>query len=241
MKTLNNLKKYLVLMTLAFFIASCEESELNEKTSISQDEQEEGFKSQTENSDSEIEELSDEKALFHMRYSGDISEEEANTKFDVDVKSFMEEYKKNNRGVSTEWFYFISTHTGIQTDNNTDASVWARALFKTDKGGINAGWKELNNYGNDREKGDIDFYLFRTYYPGQAVSWVEVDYASIALKGTDGWFVTRFNVILRDDEQSVSASGKSEIITYPLVWLDNTSSGGWDYYHNGNDAGRLNF
>ncbi len=241
MKTLNNLKKYLVLTALALFIASCEKSELIEETSTPQGEQVEGFKSQTGNSDSEIGNLSDEKPLFHMKYGGDISEEEANARFEVDVKAFIEEYKKNNKGVSTEWFYRIVTHTGTQTYNDTDANVWGRVQFKTDKGNINAGWKELNNFGNDREKGDWDYYIFRAAYPGQAVSWVEVDHASLALQGTDGWFVTHFYAQVYTSIQSISSSGYSRIIAYPNVWLDNNTSSGWDYYHNGNDVGRLNF
>lgn len=228
------------LFVLALFITSCEESELNEETSIFEDEQVEGFKGQTYNSDFQEEEVSDEKPLFHITYSGNISEEEANAKFDTDVKAFKEEYKKSNRGVSTEWFYTVLTHTGTQTYNDTDAKVYSRVEFKTNKGGI---WstRTLNNLGNDREIGDWDFYLFRTYYPGQAVSWVELYNASISLLGTDGWFVTHFHVAVVPINQSISSSGYTRIFTYPNVWLDNPSSSGCDVYESSNSEGRLNF
>jgi len=240
MKTVNNLRAYLVLIALALFITSCEQSELNEETSISEDEQIEGFKGQTHSSDFQMEELSDEKALFHMTYSGNISEEEANYKFDVDVKSFMEEYKKSNRGVSTEWFYYVWTHTGTQSNNNTDDDVYSRVEFRTDKGRIRAN-RTLNHWGDDREKGDWDYYLFNTSYPGQAVSWVELDYARLSLWGTDGWFVTHFNVQAHPAYQSISSSGYTQIATQPNVWLDNATNSTDDIYESTSSVGRLNF
>lgn len=239
MKTLNNLKKYLMLIALALFIGSCEKSELNVETPVLQ--QEEGFKSLTGNSDSKLQNLSDEKPIFYMKYKGNLTEEEANARFAIDEQAFMKEYKKNNKGVSTEWFYRIVTHTGTQTNNDTDANVWGRVQFKTNKGNRNAGWKELDNFGDDREKGDWDYYVFRTSYPGQAVSWVEVDRACLALQGKDGWFVTHFYAQVYPSIQSISSTGYSRIISTPNVWLDNSTSSGWDYYCNGNDVGRLNF
>ncbi|PKV51983.1 hypothetical protein ATE84_4083 [Aquimarina sp. MAR_2010_214] len=239
MKTLNNLKMYLVLIGLALCIGSCEKSELNVETPVI--EQEEGFKSLTENSDSKLENLSDEKPIFHMKYRGDLTEKEVNARFAKDAGVFMKEYKKKNKGVSTEWFYRIVTHTGTQTNNDTDAKVRVRVQFKTNKGNLNAGWKDLNNPGDDREKGDWDFYILRTAYPGQAVSWVEVDRACLALQGKDGWFVTHFYAQVYSSIQSISSSGYSRIISTPNVWLDNSTSSGWDYYCNGNDVGRLNF
>ena len=240
MNTLNNLKEYFVLIALALFITSCEESELNEEPTISQAEQVEGFKGQTQNIDFSMEELSNEEALFHVTYSGDISEKEANAKFNTDVKIYIEEYKKSNKGVSTEWFYYIWTHTGTQSHNNTDADVYSRVEFRTNKGGLRVN-KTLNHWGDDREKGDWDYYLFSTSYPGQAVSWVEFYSARLSLWGTDGWFVTHFNVTAFPYYQSTSSSGYTKIIATPNVWLDNPTNSTSAIYKSSNSEGRLNF
>ncbi len=241
MKTLSNLKGAVLFLVLAISFASCEKSEIEQENSETTIQQEEGFKSRTGNNDTEIDNFTAEKPIFHMTYKGDLTEEEANAQFKVDADRFIENYKRSHRGVSTEWFYRIVTHTGTQTNNNTNANVWGRVTFQTDKGYKNAGWVKLDNFGNDREKGDWDYYIFRTEYPGQAVSWVEAECASLALQGKDGWFVTHFYAQVYSSIQSISATGYSRIIAQPNVWLDNSTSSGWDYYTNCSDVGRLNF
>ncbi|WP_397364841.1 hypothetical protein [Olleya sp. R77988] len=241
MKTVNNLKEYLVLITLALFVTSCEQFELEEENSTPQNEQVEGFKGRTHDSDFPIDDVEVKEALFHMTYSGDISEEEANAKFNLDVKSFMKDYKKNSKGFSTEWFYFIATHTGNQSNNNTDDDVFVVTRFNTNKGKINS-HRTLNNWGDDREKGDWDYYFFSTYYPNEAVSWVECDYVYIFLSGTDGWFITDLFVGVFPSFQSASSYGYSKIVAYPNVWLDNPSSDPCcDSYKSSSSFGRLTF
>jgi len=241
MKTLKNLRTIMLITALAVGFTSCQKSELNETESTENINQEEGFRSVTGNSDSEVEEISKEKPIYHVTYKGNLTSEEAEARFEKDAAKFMAEYKKSHRGVSTEWFYRIATRTGTQTHNDTDADVYGRVTFQTDKGFRNPGWVELDNFGNDRERGDWDFYIFRATYPGQAVSWVEAECAQLALRGTDGWFVTRFYAQVYTSIQTLPSTGYSRIISSPNVWLDNASSSGWDYYTNCSDIGRLNF
>lgn len=243
MKTINNLKKYLGLAVLAIFIASCEKADLEENTTtVSLQQQEEGFKSTTGNSDSELENMSSDKPILHLKYRGHLSEGEANAKFEKDSKLFIEEYKKKNRGVSTEWFYRVATNTGTQSNNGTDGDVWATVTFKTNKGNKSTGYKELDNFGDDREEGDWDYYVFKTSFPGQAVSWVEAKSSCLALKGKDGWFIKRFYVQVYTSIQSIASSGYTSIISQPDVWLDSNSSSKFDYYCPGSiGTGRLNF
>ncbi len=241
MKTINNLKKYLVLAALAIFIASCEKGELqDDTTTVTQ--QEEGFKSTTGNSDSELQNMSSDKPILHLKYKGKLTKEEANAKFEIDSRVFIQDYVKNNKGVSTEWLYRIATYTGTQSNNGTDGDVWATVTFRTDKGYKSTGYKELDNRGDDREEGDWDFYVFTTAISGQAVSWVEAKSACLALKGTDGWFVKHFYVQAYPSIQTISSSGYTSIISHPDVWLDSNSGSAFDYYCTGNiGTGRLNF
>jgi hypothetical protein len=241
MKTFNNFKKIVLIMTLTIGFVSCEKSELDSSDNTEAFTQEEGFKSTTGNSNSKLENISPEKPVFHMTYEGSLSKKEANTKFEVDAARFMKKYKNNNRAVSTEWFYSISTGTGTQTYNDTNANVWGKVTFQTDKGYRDAGWVKLDNPGNERGRGDWDFYIFRTTYPGEAVSWVETECATLTLEGTDGWFVTHFNAQVYESIQTLPASGNSGIISMPNIWLDNNTIRVWDSYTNCNDVGRLNF
>jgi len=174
-----------------------------------------------------------------------MSKEEVDAQWEKMVTEYMSTVEKqelNDRGVSTEWFYTIKTRTGTQTHNDTDGDVYAYVNFNTSRGGVTQGGYLDNFWSNDREKGDWDAYLIRTYYPGQAVSWVQARWGQISLRGTDGWFPTDFDVHIYTSDQTVSATGYSRFYSAPNVWLDNSSSGGWDSYYTGVIGyGTLNF
>ncbi|MBG6132977.1 hypothetical protein IWQ47_004213 [Aquimarina sp. EL_43] len=243
MKRLTNLKMYVVGVVCVLAIASCEKEEsLN--TEISN--QTEGFMSKTGNSDTKIVENTDEVfPVLHERYGADINEEEASAKFEEAVTEYILQNPlavNNEKGVSTEWFYRIKTITGSQGDNETDGDVKATVKFRTSKGIRYHSISNLDKSGNDRERGQTDYYLYRTSYPGQAVSWIEIQSATICLKGTDGWFPTTFDVYAYPYQQNVAATGGTAVRSHPNVWLDNNYFWGWDCYATGErGTGRLNF
>lgn len=245
MKKIFSLKKCAIVTTLfIFMITSCEKETIvtNEPTQNI----EEGFKSQTGNNDTvlDIENESESKPALHMSYSSDLTQEESKAKFDLEVKKFISNRKKlKGRGVSTEWFYKVYTYTGTQTHNNTDAAVRSKITFKTNKGSVIHTYTLDQPLLNDREKGSHDWYLMiRSYYPGQAVDWVEVTKGQLQLNGTDGWFVKRFHIYIYTQDQSVPATGFSRLYSYPDVWLDNNSNSGWDTYDTGSiGSGRVTF
>lgn len=231
MITLNKLMAVLFVIVLSLGLYSCQESELE-----SLENSEEGFESITGNSDSELEVVEDVEVLelpglrepiFHASYDGSLSEEEALARYKVDEAKFLKEYVKNHKGVSTEWFYRINLRTGTQSNNETNGKVSVYVRFKTDKGYLGQRYT-LPNAG--RYKGRWDWYTADTYYPGQAVRWVQVYCAQLALQGTDAWFPTNFVVGSGSWYQNVPATGNSRILKEPNVWLDSNTSSGWDTY-----------
>ncbi len=226
MKILVNFRICVLAAISSVIIMSCEKPGIDSK--ITNENNEKDFMSITGNSDAYIrnEESDAVKPLLHMRFDKGVSEEEVSIQFNKAVKTYM----NKNKGVSTEWFFRISTKTGTQTNNGTDGEVRASVTFDTDKGGLYVPNIDLDNFGDDREEGDWDLYLFGTSYPGQAVKWVKIRYASIRLKGTDGWFITDFYTRMYPSMQSVPSTGKSVLFTYPRIWLDNTTDSGWDTY-----------
>lgn len=229
------IKSGLFLVSGIMLLASCQKEELN---------REEGLMSKTGNQelvdDSAGDELLQTEVVLHMQYSKDLTAEEAEAEWNKDVANF--EMPSNLKAYSTEWFFRVRTHTGPQTNNGTDGRVECKIRFTTNIGGYITGRYNLNNAGNDREEGDWDFYLVRTYIANRAISWLEVDYAYLYLQGTDGWFPTDFDVYATPYYQSIPATGGTYIFSAPNVWLDNNSSTGWDTYYTGNIGyGRLRF
>jgi len=234
----------LAVLMITITMTSCEKTE----TTTDPIDAVEGNMSTTNNTDKiEIDVTKAEKPLLHMHFSKDLSKEEADAEWEKVVDKFIETYKLENgpiedRGVSTEWFSSLRTRTGTQTHNGTDDNVWARLGFRSSYGYTTHSWYELNNWGDDREEGDWDYYLIRSYISGQAVSWVETRWAQLALQGTDGWFVTDFDVHMHTSYQSIYSTGASHIYSAPNIWLDNSSSSGWDYYNTANIGyGRIYF
>lgn len=243
MKNLCNLKIKTSLLIGALFIISCEKSETTLETEQILDQQEEGFKSETGNTDKALK--IDAKAIqpiLKMNFDATISKEEAILSFDKVVKEFVSKQPIQNKAFSTEWYYRVWTYTGNQSNNDTDGDAGTYVRFNTSAGGYTAPFNWMDNFGDDRE-GGWDAYLFKASFPGQAVQWVEIDYATLFLEGTDGWFVTDFVVQLWTSDQTLPATGSSSLWCTPNVWLDNSCSNScWDsYFCDRNNTGRLNF
>lgn len=227
-------------MVLALVMASCEKSETETELPIEKS-QEEGFISKTGNSDSEIETTNEFLSpLLHKRYDASLSKEEAVALFHEAVSKFKKENERTNRTGTASYFYFeVWTRTSNYAHSQTDGSVWARFNFLTDKGHKHLPWARLNNEGDDRENGSWDFYYFGTH--ASSISWLEAESTQVALRGTDGWHVKYFDIRVWSHKQS-SATGNSRVLSNPEIWLDNTTSTGWDYYYTGNvGTGRMNF
>lgn len=240
LKKLNTsiLSCFVAIISISFFLTSCEKTDdIVKEDSIVK---EEGNMSTT-NNDTKIFIDENEEVLepvMHMRFSDNLTKKEANAKWDIEVDKYITKYKLENpqlaeRGVSTELFFRVRTKTGSQTDNDTDATVRSRLNFASNIGNLTTGWIGLDNFGDDREKGDLDYYLFKVKINNSSISWARARYAQLALQGTDGWFPKWFDILIYDHDQSVPASGDSYIISNPNVWLDNSKSSDWDYYYTG--------
>jgi len=237
-----------VILSLSIFFISCEKTDdVTDATAI---QAEEGNRSTTNNAqeisiDENTEVL---KPIMYKSFDGDLSKEEVEVKWKKEVKTFIEKYKLENpqiveRGFSTELFFDIYTRTGCQTNNNTDGDAYARFNFRSNNGTRTTSWYELDNFGDDREKCDWDIYLMRRDgLSGEVITYAEARWAQLALKGTDGWFPTDFDIHIHNSDQTVSATGASHIYSAPNTWLDSSSSGAWDYYSTGTIGfGRLSF
>ncbi|WP_152538607.1 hypothetical protein [Aquimarina macrocephali] len=243
MKRLTNLKMYVVGVFCIVAIASCEkEQEVIPEISNNT----EGFMSKTGKSDTKIEENAEVVIpILHRSYSADISKEEADARFEEEVTEYMNKNSVNTnyeKGYSTRWYYRIRTKTGAQKNNETDGDAKASVRFRTSRGIYTHSVSSLNNAGDDRERGQTDYYYLSARYPGQAISWVEIQSGKISLKGTDGWFITNYDIYAYPSYQTVSATGSTYLRSYPNRWLDNTFFWGWDTYSAGErGTGRLNF
>lgn len=239
MKNINVLTTLAMVVVWALFAVSCEKSE-TETDLPKEDSQDEGFNSHTGHNDSIMDVTSKTLSpLLHLRYDASLSKEEAEASFDMAVAKFI---KENGHAEKTSsYFTFrVWTRTGNLSHSQTDGNVWARFNFLTDKGPKHLPWVRLNNEGDDRENGAWDFYYFGSH--ASSINWLETKSATLALQGTDGWYVKYFDVRVYSWDQYVSATGSTRILSDPETWLDNATSGGWDYYYTGYvGTGRLNF
>ena len=247
-----NIKTISSLFIGALLVVSCENSDLETENNLDMAiDHGEGFKSETGNSDVDLDITSDATSpIFTMHFDNDVSKEDAILEFDKAVESYLSGQQESTsigakslgtEAFSTEWFVKVWTYTGTQTHNNTDGTVGTYLKYTTSAGNHYAPFAFLDNVGNDRE-GGWDAYLIRTFIPGVAIEWVEIDYGTIYLKGTDGWFITDFVAQLTTGNQSINATGFSQFWSEPNVWLDNDTDSGWDSYYTGNiGTGRLNF
>ncbi len=102
---------YLLVAACTLAITSCEKSEVEtELTTVEQ----EGFMSTTGNIDSVTKEDGSEmiQPLFKMHFGPEVSKEKAEAIFDQKAADFLNTYKSQHKGVSTEWVYKIETYTG---------------------------------------------------------------------------------------------------------------------------------
>lgn len=239
MKSTNTFGSIAFVLACLFFSISCEKLE-TEADLPTEEVEVEGFKSETGNYDSAIESTSEVLLpLLHLRYDASLSQEEASALFNTAVSKYMKESGQANKTAS--YFYFeVWTRTSNYAHSQTDGSVWARFYFMTDKGSKNLPWARLNNEGDDRQNGAWDFYYFGTH--ASSISWLEAQSTQVALKGTDGWHVKYFDIRVWAYKQSADATGNTRVLSNPELWLDNTTSSGWDYYYTGNvGTGRMNF
>ncbi|MEW7278981.1 hypothetical protein ABW636_10335 [Aquimarina sp. 2201CG1-2-11] len=215
------MKKIALILCGILAITSCEKSEFeNESVEVQEASREEINSNHT---------TASKKPIFHATYDKNLTEKEANAKFEKDAKSFINKYKQKNSKSSSgtdEWFYRVTTRTGQLQNAQTDGDVTFNTQFLTDLGYFNAHDIVLDNlYGqgkDDREQGQWDYYIFRidnTY--GPRVKWVELAYIKLNLDGNDGWYVTTFNVDVDPIIQTNQSSGRAYLHSNPNVWLDN--------------------
>ena len=242
MKNQNNFKMSVLAFSYALLIVSCDKTEAEIELPKT-DTQEEGFMSKTGNSDAAPEDTSEMLSpLFHEHFDGAMSKEEVAANFDEAVSKYMKENPNVSKS-STEWYYQVQTYTGTQTHNDTDANVWGRVDFVTDRGHRHLAYVELDKglFYNSRE-GGWDTYFFRSTTQNPSINWLEAERATLALQGTDGWYVKYFDIHVHSADQSAAASGSTHVYSDPEQWLDNASSSGWDYYSTGTVGnGRMNF
>lgn len=214
----------LVLGALVFF-ASCQKTEIVK---------EEGLKSTTGDQTQVVEQDENTVAtdvVFSKRYDASLTREEAEKLWEEDLKKFQASQPSSElKAYSTEWWSYVSTRTGTQQNNETDDEVGCIIRFHTSAGWHTSPYKSLDNKGVDDREGGWDFFALRHYIPGKAVWYVGVKSAYLYMNGTDGWFVTDFKVELKADDQTINARGYSSLNVQPNVWLDNSSSSGWDSY-----------
>lgn len=176
--------------------------------------------------------------VFRKSYSKDLSVEETDALWNQEMSNLQLPSLKMAR--ATEWFQTVRVCTGTQKFSDTDGDVYYSINYRTDVG--NYSTSVLDDSGENKGKGEWDYFLVRSYIPGKSVSWIELTGAWLCLKGTNGWYVTRYIVSLTGRSQIIPASGGSYINSYPNVWLDNTSTFCWDCYYTGNIGyGRLSF
>lgn len=243
MKNLCKIKVITSLCIGVLFITSCEKSEGTMETELIVAQQEEGFKSETGNTDTALKiDPNASQPILKMHFDTTISKEEAIHSFDEAANEFISKQPIQNKAFSTEWYYKVWTYTGNQSNNGTDGDAGTYVRFNTSAGGYTAPFNRMDNIGDDRE-GGWDAYLFKASFPGKAITWVEINYATLYLEGTDGWFVTDFVVQINAENQTLPATGASSLWCKPNVWLDNSCSNScWDsYFCNKNNTGRLNF
>lgn len=231
-----NIRNIVVALCAIFAFYSCQK--------IDQVNKAEGLKSSTGDQvlllDNEIDEDSfTSEIIFHRHYDANLTEQESEALWEEDLNGL--EIEKSLKAYSTEWFHRVATRTGTQTDNGTDDEVKCLIRYRTDIGSYTKSWTILDNSGDDRE-GGWDYYLVRSTISDRAIQWIELIYAQISLKGTDGWFVTNFNVYDSPSFQNIPATGTTSIYSQPNRWLDNETSSGVDIYSTGSiGTGRLTF
>ncbi|GAA4276122.1 hypothetical protein [Aquimarina mytili] len=182
------------------------------------------------------------KPVLRLSYDPNLTEEEASTRFNEAIVAYKQKNATQNKGLSTEWFFRIATLTGAQSNNDTDGQVRASVYFNTDKGS-HASKNIILDYPSidERELGQWDYYLFKTFLPGEAVKWVQISSSAIRLQGTDEWFVKQFHTYMVAQDQTAPANGATNIYTFPNIFLYSPCATCWDSYQKRGGYGKLKF
>lgn len=229
------------LIVCALLMSSCEKSETEIELPVQQNE-DEGFKSLTNQSDSEMDAGSEALLpLLHIRYDASMSKKEADAAFAGEIAKYEKEHTMVRANRPSSYLRFqVSTRTGSYVNSQTNGNVWGRFNFMTDQGYKVLPWVRMDNEGDDRQNDSWDFYYYGTHI--SSINWVEAGSGTLALQGTDGWYVKWFDIKALPSYQYNRATGGTAIYSDPEQWLDNTTASGWDYYYTGNTGyGRLNF
>lgn len=231
MKTSTNILKC-GLIAFALLIISCDKQET--ETDISKEAViEEGFMSTTEHSDSEIEESQEGLyPLLHISFDASLSEEEADAKFQTEISKLEKEVDQTTNKGGRSVFYSIRTRTGGCTNCKTDGRVEASVSFKSQEGISYSPKLYLDNHGDDRERGQWDFYIF-VHKIDVWDEWIAVNRATINLQGRDGWYIKKLDVIIESINVPMfqwSVTGRSHLDSYPELWLDNKYLTSWDSF-----------
>ncbi|WP_405207069.1 hypothetical protein [Aquimarina sp. LLG6339-5] len=232
-----------------FLMISCEKTDVSTETL---EIQENDFTSITGNDDQTLNLNNKEvqEPLLHLSFDKNTNEQEIDFLWNKAVKDYIHQNPITNKNASTEVFILIRTLTGEQENHDTTANARARIEFTTDQGQRISRYLLLNNgtnydgsdNGPDRQIDQYDFYLFRIGFPNLAICWFELNTAHLESQGMDNWFVREFNLYVQPDYQTISATGRSVILSDPNEWLEGETETDWDQYHTGIiNSGTLDF
>ncbi|NQY05207.1 MAG: hypothetical protein HRT68_03120 [Flavobacteriaceae bacterium] len=217
-----------LLLTLA--IISCDKEELVEANLQSDAEQ---FISNTGNSDKEgeIVESEDVEIALHMSFDENISEEDALATFERATADYLA--SQPQEAWVNKFRYRITTKTSSTNNYGTDAPVYSKVKFYTNRGNFQYTKRLDNPNKNDFKEGKTDYFLLEvtTNYPP---CWIRLvpNGSLVKLQGTDGWGLTKLVIDMTESMQlgGADASGHISMTDYPNVLLDNISSNYWDEY-----------
>lgn len=230
MEKISKLKKSTLFLLCVLCMISCENAQ--EDLELINADLNEQYISNTGNSNisEPIEESENVEVELHMSFDDSTSEEDALKTFDKATAKYLKETSSGK--AASKFRYRVKTRTSSTQHYGTDAPVYAKIRFFTDKGN-RVYTKRLDDPNkNDFEEGKTDYFLL-SVTPSTSLCWATVNPigSSLRLKGTDGWGVLQFTVDMTAQMQySNSATGYSSFNTYPNVLLDNISENYWDEY-----------
>lgn len=229
------------ICAVTFLLTSCEKNNLQENE-ISDKEQE--INTELLRPDL-VETNKPMKQILHLKLDGNLSIAEASERWNTYKAQYFEENNSNlnQKRTNDEVTFSVYTITG---DNRswygTDGDVYCYIGFRTNATTFRYAFSELDNFGDDREPGDYDFYLFEFETGDIPISWIEIDNAWLALKGSDCWFVDDFKAYVSRHYQSENAWGYTEVEPNNINEYMCGSGNNFDWYYTNNiGVGRLNF
>lgn len=132
------------------------------------------------------------KPVLHMSFKAGTPEDEIEKQWDEAVLSLKNETHIQKTSGSDTYYYHIRTETGTKKYDATDSPVSGYVYFTKDgylRGALDF---YLNNPGDDREKGQIDLYLFpvEVEIPFHKIAFTS---AYVEMGGNDGWGIEYFH------------------------------------------------